>query len=434
MKNTRTALAVTAVAATAGLLLAGCSTSSADSATPTPSGPVEITWWSNLGGMDLVADAYNKSQSDIIVNFEQVPAPEAGGLEKLSNALKAGNAPCAATVATSDLTSLATQGAFLQLDDIAGDVLDSFPETAQDTVRVGDTRWAFPQSVGAMTYFYRQDVFDAAGVSAPKTWEEFRDVAQKVQAASPGTYIGSFVNQDVRFITGLVAQAGAEWFSTEGGEWSVDMTDPASMKVADYWQGLIDDDLVNVVAAGSADWNNDVTSGKLVGFLGGPFNAAGMPALAPDQAGDWRVAVMPGWGDGVTGGFGGTGIAITKDCDQPEATAEFATWLTTDPAATEARASTGSSYPAFPAQSAVSAKTFLTPDNLAYFGGQDIYEVFDAGAAEQAPFVWGPTMPGTTAAIIEGYSTITNGGTLGEVFENAQKQTITQMKDAGLLE
>lgn len=434
MKKTRTAFAVTALAATAGFLLAGCSAPSTGAPSATPEGPVEITWWSNLGGMDLVAEAYNTSQSDIIVNFEQVPAPEAGGLEKLTNALKAGNAPCAATVATSDLTSLATQGAFVQLDDVAGDVLDSFPQSAQDTVTVGDTRWAFPQAVGAMTYFYRQDVFDAAGVKAPETWEEFRDVAQKIQATTPGTYAASFVNQDIRFITGLVSQAGAQWFSTDGGEWSVDMTDADSMKVADYWQSLIDDGLVNVQAAGSAEWNNDITTGKLVGYFGGPFNAAGMPALAPDQTGNWRVAVMPGWGDGATGGFGGVGIAITKDCDQPEATATFATWLTTDPAATEARASTGSSYPAFPAQNDVAAQTFLTAENLAYFGGQDIYSVFDEGADNQAPFVWGPTMPGTTAAVIEGYSTITNGGTLGEVFESAQEQTITQMKDAGLLE
>jgi multiple sugar transport system substrate-binding protein len=431
MKRTRTTATLTAFAAAVGLL-AGCS-ATPDTSGEAPSGPVEITWWSNLGGMDLVAAAYNESQSDIIVNFEQVPAPESGGLEKLSNALKAGNAPCAATVATNDLTSLATQGAFLQLDDIAGDTLDSFPQSAQDTVTIGDTRWAFPQAVGAMTYFYRQDVFAAAGVTAPETWDDFRDVAEKVQASAPGTYIASFVNQDIRFITGLVSQAGASWFSTEGDEWSVDMTDPATMKVADYWQSLIDDDLVTVQAAGSAEWNNDVTTGKLVGFLGGPFNAAGIVSLAPDQAGNWRVAVMPGWGDGATGGFGGAAIAITKDCEYPEATAEFATWLTTDPAATVARASTGSSYPAFPAQSAVSAETFLTPDNQNYFGGQDIYSVFDEGAAKQVSWVWGPTMPGTTAAIIEGYASITSGGTLAQVFEDAETQTVTQMKDAGLL-
>jgi multiple sugar transport system substrate-binding protein len=434
MKKTRTIYAVTVLAATVGLLLTGCSTPPKAAPSAASVGPVKITWWSNLGGMDLVAAAYNKAQSNIVVNFEQVPAPEAGGLEKLTNALKAGNAPCAATVGTSDLTSLATQGAFIQLDKIAGKVLDSFPQGSQDTVSVGDTRWAYPQAVGAMTYFYRQDVFDAAGVKVPTTWDEFREVAQKIQAAKPGTYAASFVNQDIRFITGLVSQAGAQWFSTDGGKWSVNMTDTDSMKVANYWQSLIKDDLVNVIAAGSAEWNNDVTTGKIVGFLGGPFNAAGMPALAPDQAGDWRVAVMPGWGDGATGGFGGSAVAITKDCDQPAATAKFLTWLTTNPAATEARASTGSSYPAFPAQSAVSAKTFLTPANLAYFGGQDIYSVFDKGAKKQAAFVWGPTMPGTTAAIIDGYSTITTGGTLGKVFKTAQDQTTTQMKDAGLLD
>jgi multiple sugar transport system substrate-binding protein len=437
MKRLQKAVSLTALVTVAALGMTACSSGSptstpSDSASAT--GPVNLTWWSNLGGMDAVAAAYNASQTAIHVDFEQVPAPEAGGTQKLTDAIKAGNAPCAATVATNDLPSFVTNGSFVSLDKVDGTaIVSKFPKSSKDTVELGGKLWAYPQSVGAMTYFYRKDVFDAAGVSVPKTWDEFRTAAQKIQAAHPGTYIASFVNQDIRFITGLVAQTGDQWFSTKGGNWSVDMTGKGTAKVADYWQGLLDDGLVKSSAAGSADWNNQVTSGQLVGFLGGPFNAAGMLTLAPDQAGDWRVAVMPGWGDGATGGFGGTAIGITKGCDQREATAKFLTWLTTEPAATKARPTVGSSYPAYPAQAAAAKTTFLTPTNAAYFGGQDIYSVFDQGAAEQKPFLWGPTMPGTTAAVLDGYATITKGGTLLQVFTDAQTQTISQMKSAGLL-
>ena len=80
----RTSLSVVALAATSALV-AGCAAGgpAADPvATETPTG--EVTFWSFLSGMSDVAAAFNASQDDITVNFEEIPNGANGGYTKLS--------------------------------------------------------------------------------------------------------------------------------------------------------------------------------------------------------------------------------------------------------------------------------------------------------------------------------------------------------------
>jgi multiple sugar transport system substrate-binding protein len=72
---------------------------------------VTLTFWAWQKGSKEVVDAFNASQEDIRVTFEEIPSGNAGGYAKISNAVKAGNAPDLIAVEYPQLPEFVSQGA-----------------------------------------------------------------------------------------------------------------------------------------------------------------------------------------------------------------------------------------------------------------------------------------------------------------------------------
>ena len=56
-------------------------------------GRTQVTFWSSLRGSHEVVQAFNESQDDIEVVFNQIPDGGSGGYANIRNAARAGNAP-----------------------------------------------------------------------------------------------------------------------------------------------------------------------------------------------------------------------------------------------------------------------------------------------------------------------------------------------------
>ena len=56
--------------------------------------------------------------------------------------------------------------------------LDDFPEAVRKTYRYDGQLYVVPHTLNAMMFFYRKDLFDAAGKQPPKTIAEYRDLAK----------------------------------------------------------------------------------------------------------------------------------------------------------------------------------------------------------------------------------------------------------------
>jgi multiple sugar transport system substrate-binding protein len=110
---------------------------------------------------------------------------------------------------------------------------------------------------------------------------------------------------------------------------------------------------------------------------------------------------------------------------------EFLRWLVTDPEAFRARLSSGASsmFPAAPALAGVADEGF----DRSYFGGQDVYALFRQEAAKVPEgWVWGPRMTATNQLIQEGLARIRYGGTVVEALEQAQEESLPDMRALGL--
>ncbi|MFI5828863.1 ABC transporter substrate-binding protein [Streptomyces sp. NPDC051578] len=363
-------------------------------------GPVTITYWSSSAGAQQTADAFNKTHPGIQVRFSAVPGgPD--GATKLANAVKGGNAPDVATMDYCALPEFASGGNLEDLSATSGTlVTEKFPAAVQSLVKLGGRTWAVPFDVTPLELFYRKDIFEKYGVAVPKTWDEYEAAAERIHQADPSVRITNMGGGDPAVLTGLSWQAGAKWYGTQGDKWKVAIDDPASRKVAEYWNRLMASGVVSKTPLWGEGEAKERSSGQVATVIGAAWTAGTFLVNYPDLKGKWGIAPLPSWdGGAATGMYGGTSYIVPKGSKQTKAAAEFIRWVTTEPEAIRARLSSltspSSALPANPEMRAEAAKLF----DASYFEGQDPYAVAGEAAAAIVPgWSWGPAQLQVNAA------------------------------------
>jgi multiple sugar transport system substrate-binding protein len=419
-----------ALATATMLVLAGCAGPEREAG----DGPTVITFWSSLRGTQAVVDAFNATHTDIQVDLDVVPSGAGGTNAKLSNATRAGNAPDVSTMEYAVLPGFAIDGVVLDLTDRVDDGFRGrlLPQAWDQTTFDGHV-YAVPLDIEPMVLFYRRDMFEQHGITVPRTWAEFEQAARAIKAADPDVRLTTFFTNSGPHLAGLAHQAGGRWFSTEGGHWSLDFTDAGSTRVAEYWQRLVDADLVRVAPVSSQEWQAGINNGSIATYIDGAWAAAALMRSAPGLAGKWAVAPLPQWDPArpAVGVKGGSVFAIGADSEHPDEAMEFLRWMVTDPEAFRARLSSGTSsmYPAAPNLVGVADEGF----DRSYFAGQDVYGLFRREAATiPAGWVWGPRMTATDQLLQEGLARVAGGGTIAEALERAQEESLPDMRALGL--
>ncbi|MBP2471729.1 multiple sugar transport system substrate-binding protein [Crossiella equi] len=407
---------------------------------PTPgrrggSGPTRITFWSSLRGSRQVVEAFNKGQNRIFVDFQQVPTGGQGGYAKLSNAARAGNAPDIVTIEYPQVPGFAIDGVLRDLTDLVSDDLRAklLPQALRLTTFDGRL-FSVPLDVEPMVLHYREDLFTRHGLRVPETWAEFTELARAVRGLPGGHRLALFPTDGGMQFAAFAWQAGAQWFRTDGGAWNVSIADAPSRRVAEYWQGLLDEGLLHANAADSKHADAQIAQGNVLTRLSGAWEAGAQRNARPGQKGLWRIAPIPQWDNAseVVGTHGGSTFAVTVDSAFPEAAVEFIEWQVSHPDALRARLSSGTSsqYPAAPALVPVGREAF----DRAYYGGQDIYQLFDEEAHKiRDGWIWGPRMTATQKVMQDGFARAAGGvGTLLEAIQDAQRGTMPDLRALGL--
>lgn len=422
-----------AAAVVSALALSACtSTPSAPAAGAcAPAGePVKLTFASWVPGMDQVVALWNEKNPDIQVEFQTGPSGNAGTYQNFFNQIKAGNAPDLGQVEYDALPNFRVQDG---LENIAecGDILaagDQFVDWTWSQVTFGEDNavYAIPQDSGPIAMYYRADLFEAAGIPVPTTWDEYAAAAAQIKAL--GSYITNFPKTDVNWFAGMVWQAGGQWFTNNGTDWKVDLTSPESLQVADYWQGLLDRGEVSTLASFSDEWNASFNTGAQWTWISAVWGAGTIRSGAPDTSGKWAVALMPQWnaGDNAAGNWGGSSTAVLKGSKYPYEAAQFALWLNTDPEALQLANELGGLYPA--SKDGANLPVFTAEQE--FYGGQKIYDVFAEASSQVIPnFVWGPTMTQTYTDVSDAFGTVIGGtGTLADALKIGTEKTIAALK------
>lgn len=277
-------------------------------------GEIQLTVWAWEPSLTQVVKLFEKKHPNI-----KVKLVNAGGGRKqytaLNNAFKAGNgAPDVAQLEAHALPEYVYQKQIVNIADKGAKHYDNFYQQGiWNAVNIDGGIYALPLGSGPVAFFYNKDIFDSAGVdSVPNTWEEFYDAAKKIRAT--GKYITSDIFDPGTFES-FVWQAGGHPFVVKGSHVDVKLSsDQGTKKVVNYWQRMVDEDLINMSAQmWTEDWKHGLNDGSIASLIIGAWIPTTLVNSAPDTAGKWRVAQVPQWnkGEHTNGENGGSTLAIT---------------------------------------------------------------------------------------------------------------------------
>lgn len=191
--NTRaTAAAMAAVCVTA-LALTGCTSSGDDDG-----GDAGITFWLQEDLPDRVAatqeivDAFTEETG---IEVEVVSVAEDQFAQLITSSAAAGDLPD--VIGGISLPQVRTLSAneFVDTDAVAAtiDALDpsTFSENALALTSDGDTSLAIPSESWTQMLFYRTDLFDAAGLDAPDSYESILEAAKTLDSPEIAGFVGA---------------------------------------------------------------------------------------------------------------------------------------------------------------------------------------------------------------------------------------------------
>ncbi|MCD7437104.1 extracellular solute-binding protein [Streptomyces lincolnensis] len=332
-------------AAVAGLALTGLLSacgSGSDSGDSDASGPVTLPFWGWANGQDKVVAAFNAAHKDIQLKYTKV-TDQLTMQKQLTNAVKAGNAPCLVQNTAEYVTSWVSQDALADITQYVEADKSKFNQGSWASAEVQGKMYGVPTSSAPNFTIYRADLFKKYGIKAPATWDEF--IAAGKELKKHDIKITNYAGEDPSTLEVLAMQAGAHWYAIDGNAWKVDFQDPGTLKAAEVIQEIIDNDLNSKLsfadyAAVQRNYDNGGTATRQIST----WQMAGMVANFTKSFGDWAVAPWPTFAGEAAKTPAPTNLTgsvnlVTKGCAHKEQAAEAALWMSTNTGAVKTMAS-----------------------------------------------------------------------------------------------
>ena len=336
----RFAHAAVAGLALTGLLSACGGSDSGDGAKS--SGPVTLPFWGWANGQEAVAKAFNASHKDVKLKYTKV-TDQLTMQKQLTNAVKAGNAPCLVQNTAEYVTSWVSQGALADISQYVSSSKVKFNSGSWASAQVQGKSYGVPTSSAPNFTIYRTDIFAKYGIKPPATWDDF--IAAGKVLKKHGIKITNYAGEDPSTLEVLAMQAGAHWYAIDGNSWKVDFQDAGTLKAAKVIQEIIDNDLNSKLsfadyAAVQRNYDNGGTATRQIST----WQMAGMVQNFTKSFGKWALSPWPTYQGEAAKTPAGTNLTgsvtlVTKQCKDVRQAAEAALWMSSNTGAVKTMAS-----------------------------------------------------------------------------------------------
>lgn len=333
----RKALAVGAIGIVGLLAFAGCGrsddagTGDAGQATTIDDSPAtgEITVWAmgeegeNLGDF---SKAFTEANPDATVTVTTIPWADV--MTKYQTAVAAGTVPDAIMIGSSLLSSMVAAGGLASVPDGVVDE-STLNETAADSTVVDGVSYAVPWYVETRVLYYRSDLAEAAGLSAPTTWDDFTSFAKGFQSAGAqyGVQLPMGDAEDsTQVILPYYAQAGGEVLNDAGDAYAWDHD--ALVSALEYYGSFFTDGIAPISGYGDSQTSSFV-DGSNPAFISGPWMVS---VLADMQDADWvaqnvETVPIPAGSANNDSYLGGGHLGVFSDAKNADGAWKLVRWL-----------------------------------------------------------------------------------------------------------
>ncbi len=322
---------------TAALVLTGCGRPDTRQGQTDKGPPIDtsrasgdITVWAMGTEGELLpklAARFEKANPRAKVRVTAVPWQDYG--KKVETAIASGDTPDATLVGTADLAAFATTGGLEQVPPNLVDDSAFYRGAVQSTAFEGAT-YGVPWYVETRSLFYRRDMARAAGVSAPKTWDEYRPFLKALQrqGARWGLSLPTGAAQSWQSVLPFMWQAGARLVNKDGTKFTFDT--PEALKGLQFYRSFIASKTTSPNGPMSlGEIEPKFVSGSTAALVSGPWEqgllkSAGGQSFVDDKVG---VAPLPTGPKSNTSYIGGGHWAVFKDAKNREGAWKFIRWM-----------------------------------------------------------------------------------------------------------
>ena len=295
-------------------------TGSAAPGSAAPGGDIsgDLTVWSmgNEGTLlGSLADAFMQQYPNVKVSVTPVAWDQA--VTKLQTAIGGGQVPDVSQMGTDMMGQFAETGA---LEAVPSSIDPSqYFEGAWNTNVVNGTAYGVPWYVETRLLYYRTDIAEQAGVTAPPaTWQELKDDAQKLKSQGGADWGIALGTKNWQEYLPFVWSTGGDVMGSDG---SFTLDSPEAVEALTYYDSFFEDGLTPTSVPEGFDITPAFVSGTHPMFFSGPWHLGLIKdAGGADIEGKWAIAPMPGKDSAPGTSFvGGSNFVVFKDSPNKDA-------------------------------------------------------------------------------------------------------------------
>lgn len=301
----------------------------------TGAGGQEIEFWTMqlqpefTDYFNTLIDQFEAEKPGIQVRWVDVPWSDMQS--KILTAVSAGTAPDVVNLNPDFASQLASRQVWLPLDErLSADEKATYLSKIWQASTLDGTSFGLPWYLTTRIALYNQDIFAAAGVTAPpQTYQELAAVAKRIkEETGKYAFFISFVPEDAADVLQSFVQMGVPLVDEAG---NAAFNTPAGKAVFQYWTDLYQQELLprEVLTQGHRRAVELYQAGETA------ILAAGAEFLSTIEKNAPTIAEATASAPQITGETGKKNVAvmnlvIPRSTDAPEAALDFALYVTND--------------------------------------------------------------------------------------------------------
>ncbi|WP_333834824.1 ABC transporter substrate-binding protein [Rubrimonas sp.] len=290
-------------------------------------------WSEHVRGANALYPMFREMHPDIEVDIVNLNPQEIQ--DKILIAMATGvGAPDVGLIIEARFPTYPPTGGLADVTDHIAGLEDQYEPRLWERLHYNGRAFGMPYINNSAVMFYRRDIMERIGLSAPPdTWPEWIEAGRRVRALGEDIYMHQ-VSAGVPGNGPLMAymeSAGVQYFGQDGR--TIRNNEKATQQLKFYHDIVHEHDIALLVRHNSPEHFVAIKTGKLAALHSGNWGLDRLEQEAADDFGKWGAAPWPRWSADAppwTGTWGGSVLSIPRSGRNVDAAIEWAKFLGTN--------------------------------------------------------------------------------------------------------
>lgn len=294
--------------------------------------PTTIELWTfqelHLKFYEQMKELWNEENPDRPIELETLALADADMHNNLQVSLQSGTgAPDIVDIEVNKFPNfIKGEPQLLPLNDIVEPELNNIVQARVNLYSKDGNYYGICFHVGAEVMYYNKEILDEAGVD-PNTielWDDYAEAA-KVVLEKTGKPMGTIEITDSWTFWPLMSQQGSDFFDAEG---NVILDNEININIMRFLKQMLDEGTLILAPGGkhhAEEYYGFMNQGGAASVWMPMWYMGRFTDYMPDLSGKMIIRPMPRWDEGGyrSATMGGTGTAVTVQCENPDLAKEF---------------------------------------------------------------------------------------------------------------